>query len=181
MKTMIMNTLGLLMVAFVMFLIFKKIKSIIPTLLGGALSKDHIPTAPEYENSGLNMSNIIELDEEDIDIDDLDSDDELVLSKSTGDNESGDDVEDNSEDDVEDNSEDDVEDNSEDDVEDNSEDNSEDDVEDGDVEEPVVVEPVVEEPVVEEPVVEEPVVEEPVRKRRGSKNTKAKKGNTIKI
>ena len=137
MKTMIMNTLGLLMVAFVMFLIFKKIKSIIPTLLGGALSKDHIPTAPEYENSGLNMSNIIELDEEDIDIDDLDSDDELVLSKSTGDNESGDDVEDNSEDDVEDNSE------------------------DGDV--------------------EEPVVEEPVRKRRGSKNTKAKKGNTIKI
>ena len=143
MKTMIMNTLGLLMVAFVMFLIFKKIKSIIPTLLGGALSKDHIPTAPEYENSGLNMSNIIELDEEDIDIDDLDSDDELVLSKSTGDNESGDDVEDN----------------------------SEDDVEDGDVEEPVVV----------EPVVEEPVVEEPVRKRRGSKNTKAKKGNTIKI
>ena len=163
MKTMIMNTLGLLMVAFVMFLIFKKIKSIIPTLLGGALSKDHIPTAPEYENSGLNMSNIIELDEEDIDIDDLDSDDELVLSKSTGDNESGDDVEDNSEDDVEDNSEDDVE--------DNSEDNSEDDVEDGDVEEPVVV----------EPVVEEPVVEEPVRKRRGSKNTKAKKGNTIKI
>ena len=78
MKTMIMNTVGLLLVAFVMFLIFKKIKSIIPTLLGCALNKEQPPLQPNVvdvdSDDELNMADIIELDEEDIDVDDLDSD-----------------------------------------------------------------------------------------------------------
>ena len=155
MKTMIINTLGLLMVAFVMFMIFKKIKSLLPSVLGSALSREPVPvtatgddleTDSDNEEELNNMSNIIELDEEDIDVDDINSDDEIVLNKSSSDDEEMENTEEKT-------------------------------VDEEPVEEPVVEEPV-EEPVVEEPV-EEPV--KPAKKGRIPKGLKNRKGKTIKL
>ena len=159
MRTMIINTLGLLMVAFAMFLIFKKIKALLPSVLGSALNNVPAPvtnpgtcdipdTDSENEYDLNNMSNIIELDEEDIDVDDIDSDDEIVLSK----NSSGEDDDDG-------------------------------DSDESDDESVTVEEPVAEEPV-EEPVVEEPVavpIEKPIKPMKKPKSLKPRKGNTIKI
>ena len=84
------------MVAFAMFLIFKKIKALLPSILGTALNREPVPatvstmsdnpdTDSENEDEFNNMSNIIELDEEDIDVDDINSDDEIVLNKTSSD------------------------------------------------------------------------------------------------
>ena len=91
MKSMIVNTLGFLMVAFVLFLVFKKLKSLLPSFLTSSLSKQPVPvpveqveeldTDSENEDDLHRTSNIIELDEEDIDVDDVNSDDEIILKK----------------------------------------------------------------------------------------------------
>ena len=153
MRTMIVNTIALLLIAFAMFLIFKKIKSILPSFLGGALnrepvhaavSQNDIETDSDNEDEMTNcMSNIIELDEEDIDVDDINSDDEIVLNKSSSDDETESEGE-------------------------------------AVVEETVNKEEVVEEPVVEEPVVEEPVVK-PTKKAKVPKKQRKKAETTIKI
>ena len=44
MKTMLINILGLLMIAFVMFLIFKKIKSLLPSFLCSTVNKQPVQT-----------------------------------------------------------------------------------------------------------------------------------------
>lgn len=91
MNTMLINTLGLLMIMFVMYMIFKKIKTLLPSFLSTSLSPANIPvhsaddldTDSENEEDVNATSNIIELDEEDINFDDVDSDDEIVLNKTS--------------------------------------------------------------------------------------------------
>ena len=91
MNTMLINTLGLLMIMFVMFMIFKKIKTLLPSFLSTSLSPANIPvhsaddldTDSENEEDVNATSNVIELDEEDINFDDVDSDDEIVLNKTS--------------------------------------------------------------------------------------------------
>jgi hypothetical protein len=107
MRTMIINTLGFLMVVFVLYLVFKKLKSLLPSFLGCALNNDQSnPTLVRDDvlddDSGDDEThNIIELDEEDIDVDDINSDDEIILQQK--DNEVSDNASDDASDDASDN------------------------------------------------------------------------------
>ena len=92
MNTMLINTLGLLMIMFVMYMIFKKIKTLLPSFLSSSLSPANIPVhsaddldtdSENEEDINATSNNIIELDEEDINFDDVDSDDEIVLNKTS--------------------------------------------------------------------------------------------------
>ena len=91
MNTMIINAVGFVMILFVLYLVFKKLKSLLPSFLCSTLNKQPAYVQPEHmddvdiesdnDDSINDTSNIIELDEEDIDVDDINSDDELVLEK----------------------------------------------------------------------------------------------------
>jgi len=113
MRTMIINTLGFLMVVFVLYLVFKKLKSLLPSFLGCALNNDQSnPTLVRDDvlddDSGDDEThNIIELDEEDIDVDDINSDDEIILQQK--DNEVSDNVSSDASDNASDNASDDNE------------------------------------------------------------------------
>jgi len=110
---MIINTLGFLMVVFVLYLVFKKLKSLLPSFLGCALNNDQSnPTLVRDDvlddDSGDDEThNIIELDEEDIDVDDINSDDEIILQQK--DNEVSDNVSSDASDNASDNASDDNE------------------------------------------------------------------------